>query len=64
MMAESKQPHLKTQDLASLDVTKLTALTPEVVSNRCWQRCSLCFGTGCMSGLDQSTYFLRCTNHV
>ncbi len=31
-MAESKQPQLKTQDLETLDVTKLTALTPEVVS--------------------------------
>lgn len=33
-MAESKQPQLKTQDLETLDVTKLTALTPEVISRQ------------------------------
>ena len=31
-MSESKTTHLKTQDLAALNVNELTALTPEVVS--------------------------------
>jgi len=33
-MSESTQSLLRTQDLASLDVTKLTALTPEVISRQ------------------------------
>lgn len=35
-MSESKTTHLKTQDLSSLNVDELTALTPEVVSNFYW----------------------------
>ena len=44
MVEKNGQPHLAVQDAATVDASKLTALTPEVVSTNNYIMCAaLCF---------------------